>query len=404
VPSVVRSTVASWLATSTSSAVEWTSNSSASTPMRTARWNAYIVLDGASLSPPWWAMSRNRFSSQGFADPPAEAGTAPKASTARNAIVAAPARRDTRVTRIDSVCPPRANRHQRPCGCPLTASLAVGTFAILDRSPEAAAAASAPPAGFQEQTVYSGPNPPINVEFAPDGRVFVAEKGGLYVVTARVSRLQPAGNVMTGSEQVLLSGWCQHFPSRSVGDLRFGTDGMLYVSVGDGASYHDVDYGQLSTPANPCGQRVRRAQDGCGCALGGANGRVLTTVAELGSGVIARLPQSTLRMPAFDSQETAGENGRAVDVLDGIKATLWHPAEWRRAAAPALPRPRRTPRRACTSNLNYGRIARYEFCASRDGNNWGTPPPAPGRTAPRSGTPARPHAPAGTSAYAPCPT
>ncbi|WBB77584.1 PQQ-dependent sugar dehydrogenase [Micromonospora sp. WMMD882] len=34
------------------------------------------------------------------------------------------------------------------------------------------------PAGFQEQVVFSGLNLPTNVEFAPDGRIFVAEKGG----------------------------------------------------------------------------------------------------------------------------------------------------------------------------------------------------------------------------------
>ncbi len=81
------------------------------------------------------------------------------------------------------------------------------------------------------------------------------------VVTGRLSRLQAAGNVMTGSENVLLNGWCQQFPSHSIGDLRFGSDGALYVSGGDGASFNNVDYGQYGgtlgtpppTPKNPCG-------------------------------------------------------------------------------------------------------------------------------------------------------
>ena len=34
------------------------------------------------------------------------------------------------------------------------------------------------PSGFQEQVVYSGLTQPTNIEFAPDGRVFVAEKSG----------------------------------------------------------------------------------------------------------------------------------------------------------------------------------------------------------------------------------
>ncbi|WP_328473445.1 PQQ-dependent sugar dehydrogenase [Actinoplanes sp. NBC_00393] len=40
------------------------------------------------------------------------------------------------------------------------------------------ATAVALPTGFQEQIVFSGLSSPVDLEFAPDGRVFVAEKGG----------------------------------------------------------------------------------------------------------------------------------------------------------------------------------------------------------------------------------
>ncbi len=73
------------------------------------------------------------------------------------------------------------------------------------------------------------------------------------VVAGRLSRLQAAGNTMTGSEQVLLEGWCQQYPSHSIGSLAFGADGALYVSGGDGASFNFVDYGQDGAPLNPCG-------------------------------------------------------------------------------------------------------------------------------------------------------
>jgi glucose/arabinose dehydrogenase len=78
------------------------------------------------------------------------------------------------------------------------------------------------------------------------------------VVSARVSRLQISGNVMIGTEQVLVNDWCQQFPSHSIGTLLFGRDGYLYAGGGDGASFNNVDYGQYGNTysgdqANPCG-------------------------------------------------------------------------------------------------------------------------------------------------------
>ena len=73
------------------------------------------------------------------------------------------------------------------------------------------------------------------------------------VVSARLSRLQAAGDVMTGAEGVLINDWCQQYPSHSIGGLAFGPDGALYASGGDGASFLFVDYGQEGTPPNPCG-------------------------------------------------------------------------------------------------------------------------------------------------------
>src|SRR5262245_55548668 len=70
------------------------------------------------------------------------------------------------------------------------------------------------------------------------------------VASARLSRLQADGNVMTGSEQVLVEDWCQQFPSHSIGTVEFGPDGALYASGGDGASFTFADYGQAG---NPCG-------------------------------------------------------------------------------------------------------------------------------------------------------
>jgi glucose/arabinose dehydrogenase/PKD repeat protein len=74
------------------------------------------------------------------------------------------------------------------------------------------------------------------------------------VVQGRLSRIDVDPITMQGAEVVLLEGnWCQQYPSHSVGDLAFGSDGMLYASAGDGASFNFVDYGQDGSPVNPCG-------------------------------------------------------------------------------------------------------------------------------------------------------
>ncbi|HEV2781461.1 MAG TPA: PQQ-dependent sugar dehydrogenase [Actinophytocola sp.] len=66
----------------------------------------------------------------------------------------------------------------------------------------------------------------------------------------RLSRLtMGAGGVSVG-EQVLVTDWCQQYPSHSIGTVTFGPDGKLYLGGGDGASFNFTDYGQVG---NPCG-------------------------------------------------------------------------------------------------------------------------------------------------------
>lgn len=168
-------------------------------------------------------------------------------------------------------------------------------------------AALAQPAGFQLQTIWSGFTQITAVRFAPDGRVFVAEKAGvikafdniadttptvvanftdrvwsyhdhgmlglavdpqfptrpyIYVLYSlrgvpggHLSRLtiNPATNQMTGAELILIEDWAQVYPSHSIGDLHFGPDGALYATAGDGANFWFADWGQ-NEPNDPDGQ------------------------------------------------------------------------------------------------------------------------------------------------------
>jgi glucose/arabinose dehydrogenase len=70
------------------------------------------------------------------------------------------------------------------------------------------------------------------------------------IASARLVRLEASGDVMTGPEHVLIEDWCGQFPSHTVGTVRFGPDGALYVGGGDGAK--PQDYGQFGSPLNPC--------------------------------------------------------------------------------------------------------------------------------------------------------
>ena len=192
--------------------------------------------------------------------------------------------------------------------------------------PKAFSGPSTYPPGFADSVVFSGLTNPTVVQFAPDGRVYVGEKGGqvvefdsltdttpllvkdlsrnvydfwdrgllgmaldpnfptnpyvyvLYTMDgpigstppvyhdscadpegagcaagARLSRVRVRADGTGGREQVLIEGWCQQFPSHSIGTLAFGPDGALYVGGGDGASFDYADYGQAG---NPCADPV----------------------------------------------------------------------------------------------------------------------------------------------------
>jgi glucose/arabinose dehydrogenase len=70
------------------------------------------------------------------------------------------------------------------------------------------------------------------------------------VAAARLSRLTEVSHDQAGPERVLIEGWCQQFPSHSIGTLTFGPDHRLYVGAGDAASFNYPDYGQYQH--NPC--------------------------------------------------------------------------------------------------------------------------------------------------------
>jgi glucose/arabinose dehydrogenase len=76
----------------------------------------------------------------------------------------------------------RAGRRGRVLSVTLSAALVLGSLTALVAATAPAARAATLPTGFQESIVFSGLTNPTAVRFAPDGRVFVAEKRGVIKV------------------------------------------------------------------------------------------------------------------------------------------------------------------------------------------------------------------------------
>jgi glucose/arabinose dehydrogenase len=198
------------------------------------------------------------------------------------------------------------------------AVVAAGLLAV----PQASAGV---PTNFTDELVIGGLDMPTAAAFAPDGRVFIAEKSGMIktfdsisddtattaidlrgsvhdywdrgllglavdpqypsdpyiyplysydskpgggqwnddcptppgptqdgcVIPGRLAKVtvDPDTGAAVGGQDVLIEGWCQQYPSHSIGTVTFGPDGALYVGGGDGASFNTTDYGQRG---NPC--------------------------------------------------------------------------------------------------------------------------------------------------------
>jgi glucose/arabinose dehydrogenase len=74
------------------------------------------------------------------------------------------------------------------------------------------------------------------------------------VISGRLSRLTAdLATDESTEEKPLITDWCQQFSSHSVGDLQFDSEGNLWASGGEGASFSKVDWGQWGEPVNPCG-------------------------------------------------------------------------------------------------------------------------------------------------------
>ncbi len=134
-------------------------------------------------------------------------------------------------------------------------------------------------------------------------------------VSGRLSRLEIAGNQMTGPEHVLVNGWFQQYPSHSIGSIVFAPDGALLASGGDGASWEFVDYGQVGNPGGdppvPAGvDQVPPAAEGG--ALRSQDLRTMGDPVGLGGSIIRVNPATGAAMPDNPLVASADANARRI--------------------------------------------------------------------------------------------
>jgi len=124
----------------------------------------------------------------------------------------------------------------------------LATAALMPLRANVAGAVVLPP-GFAEQVVFSGLNQPTELEFAPDGRVFVAQKGGRIVVFDNLADPTPT-----------------LFADLSVNVHDQWDRGLLGMALADPFVY------VLYTYDAPPGQTAPVYNDNCSGVPGGANG------------------------------------------------------------------------------------------------------------------------------------
>jgi glucose/arabinose dehydrogenase len=142
----------------------------------------------------------------------------------------------------------------------LLVSIAATVVLVLTAAGSASAATY--PTGFSEQTVFSGLTNPTTVRFAPDGRVFVAEKSGLIKVFDSLSDSQP--DVFADLRTQVHNFWDRGLLGLAL-DPGFPANHYVYVLYAHDAAIGGTAprWGTAGATSDPCPTPPGPTADGC---------------------------------------------------------------------------------------------------------------------------------------------
>ena len=129
-------------------------------------------------------------------------------------------------------------------------------------------------------------------------------------VSVRVSRITLNIGDPTPPEDWVIQDWCQQYSSHSIGSLEFGSDGALYASGGEGASFQFADWGQNG---NPCGDPPNQ-----GGALRSQDLRTTGDPVGLGGTVIRVDPATGAGLPGNPNGGSSNANTRRI-IAQGLR-------------------------------------------------------------------------------------
>ena len=151
---------------------------------------------------------------------------------------------------------------QSRCRVALVALILALVLPTLPVLPLPAASAATVPAGFSEETVFSGLTDPTAVRFAPDGRVFVAEKSGLIKVFPNLATNTPT--VFADLRTNVYNFWDRGLLGLAL-DPNFATNPYVYVLYTHDALIGGTapKWGAPGVDSDPCPSPPGPTTDGC---------------------------------------------------------------------------------------------------------------------------------------------